>query len=488
MISATCRIIWPSSMGRMGPPGVPRSPIRPEEPSPGPIGAPGEADHEDGNSRSQVRTPSIVVRTPSIVVQTPPTQVQTPSIQVRTLPWQDRGPARQVGSSLIEEGPSFIQVHPATYLLAMAVLARIVLQGRPTYFMIAAAARHRGAVVFLWIVTCLLAYVAANLHVPLSSLIDTFVFPIMALFLFDGIDEGNARRVAILIHMIFAANAILALVEMASGWHLTPVVALGIDLSVADHRSSALFGHPLGNAMLTGLYIVALAVGAGRDLPPWLRPIALLLQLAAMVSFGGRLATVATLGLCAVLALRATFAILAGRRFRANSAAFFLGLLPLVAIGIAGAYAAGFFDQLLDRFVSDNRSAEARVIMFELMQRFPVSQLLFGPDQELLSAMMWTEGIEFGIESFWVSFVLTYGAVPSLFFFIGFGAFLVDLWRHAGKGAIWTIAYFLIVASGSLSIGGKTLALGALVMIDMVLLRAPRDERAEIAWPRRSRK
>src|SRR4051812_41243536 len=62
------------------------------------------------------------------------------------------------------------KIHPATYLLAMAVLARIVLQGRPTYFMIAAAARHRGAVAFLWIVTCLLAYVAANLHVPLSSL------------------------------------------------------------------------------------------------------------------------------------------------------------------------------------------------------------------------------------------------------------------------------------------------------------------------------
>jgi len=100
-----------------------------------------------------------------------------------------------------------------------------------------------------------------------------------------------------------------------------------------------------------------------------------------------------------------------------------------------------------------------------------------------LNSLMWTEGTEYGIESFWVSFVLTYGAVPSLLFFFGFGAFCLDLLRHAGKAGIWTIAYFLIVASGSLSIGGKTLALGALTIVNMILLRAPVSERGGLAWP-----
>jgi hypothetical protein len=97
---------------------------------------------------------------------------------------------------------------------------------------------------------------------------------------------------------------------------------------------------------------------------------------------------------------------------------------------------------------------------------------------------MWTEGIEFGIESFWVSFMLTYGILPSLLFFAGFCAFLFDLRRHAGKGALWTIVYVLIVASGSLSLGGKTLAVGALVIIDLILLRAPPKGIAALAWPR----
>ena len=392
------------------------------------------------------------------------------------------------GVNYAEAGGSLAaKIHPATYMLAMTLGLRIVLQPRPLRFLAGAAGEHRGAAIFLWILVTLLGYVVLNLHVPLSSLIDTFLFPIMMLLLLEGIDERNARRLALLIHAIFAVNGVLALVEMASGWRLTPIIVEGIDLSAIDRRSSALFGHPLGNAMLTGLYVVALSVGGGRDLPHWLRPAALLLQLAAMVSFGGRLATVAMLGLCAILALRMTASILAGRRFRASSAAFALGLLPLLIVGLVGAYEAGFFDQLLERFVSDNRSTESRVIMFELMGRFPLFQLLFGPDQDLLNSMMWTEGTEFGIESFWVSFILTYGLVPSLLFFIGLGAFLFDLSRHAGKGALWTVAYFLIVASGSLSIGGKTLALGALVMVDLILLRAPSPALPELAWPRRAR-
>ena len=92
--------------------------------------------------------------------------------------------------------------------------------------------------------------------------------------------------------------------------------------------------------------------------------------------------------------------------------------------------------------------------------------------------------VDVGIESFWISFILTYGLLPSLFFFAGLGAFLFDLWRRAGQGAPWTIAFFLIVASGSLSIGAKTLALGSLVIINLTLLRAHTAAPAALAWPR----
>jgi hypothetical protein len=389
-----------------------------------------------------------------------------------------------LGINYGESGGSLAaKIHPATYVLALALLVRIVSMEHPTRFLIAAAARHHGTMIFLWTVASLLAYTAVNLRVPLSSLVDTFVVPIMALLLLDGIDEKNAHLLARLIHTIYAANALLALFEMASEWRLTPLVALGAELT-ADRRSSALFGHPLANGLLTGTYLIALGVGGGRDLPFWMRPIAMLLQMAAMVSYGARLATVATLGLLVLMALREGGRLLAGRRFRVSTGAAFLGLLPVMIVALVGVYAAGFFDQLLERFVSDNRSAEARVVMFDLFSHFTGFQLLFGPDQDVLHSIMWTEGIEFGIESFWVSFVLTYGFVPSLMFFFGFGAFCLDLLYHSGKGAAWTIAFFLIVVSGSQSIGGKTLAVGALVILNMILLRAPVGERSGLARPR----
>ena len=375
------------------------------------------------------------------------------------------------------------KIHPATYLMTAALFARLVLDAHPSRFLVAAIERHFGATILLWMVVTLIAYVVVNLHVPLSLVIDTFIFPILALFLLDGIDERTARLLAWLIHLIFAANAVLGLVEMATGWRLTPIVLHDLDLTTIEPRSSAIFGHPLGNAMFTGLYIVMMAIGGGRDLPGLLRFPAMLLQIVGIFSFGGRAATVTMLALVLLIGLGRLAGLLQGRRFRTRSAAIYLSLLPVMIGAVFAAYAAGFFDLLLDRFVSDERSAQARVIMFEMFAHFTWFQLLFGPDQDLLRALSYTEGIEFGIESFWVSFPLTYGLVPSLFFFLAFGCFLLDLARQVRKGIGWVLAYFLIVISGSLSIGDKTLALGVLVILSMILLRRPAAERAEFPWP-----
>jgi hypothetical protein len=391
----------------------------------------------------------------------------------------------RLGINYVETGgPLFEKIHPATYLMAMALLARLALERHPTRFLVAAMMRRRGATIFLWTVASLIAYAVANLHVPISLLVDTFVFPLLVLALLDGIDETSARLLARLIHVIFAANAVLGLFEMAAGWRLTPIIIRDLDLTTLETRSSALFGHPLANAILTGLYAIILAVGGGRDLPGWARFPVMALQLAAMFCFGGRLATVATLFLITLLGLRQLGLILAGRRFRAG-AALYLAALPAMLVAVAGAYAGGFFDVLLDRFVSDQGSAQVRVVMLELFSHFTWYQLLFGPDQDLLHSVMFTEGTELGVESFWVSFLLTYGAVPSLVFFLGFGAFLFDLSTYARRGVGWAIVYFLIVVSGSLSIGDKTLALGAMVVLAMILLRPPETERAALAWPRR---
>ena len=72
-------------------------------------------------------------------------------------------------------------------------------------------------------------------------------------------------------HALLLLNATIGIVEFASGLRFTPLVAAGVVIE-DDWRSTALLGHPLANASLTGAYILMLALGAGRDLPPLLRP------------------------------------------------------------------------------------------------------------------------------------------------------------------------------------------------------------------------
>src|SRR6185295_10845732 len=106
-------------------------------------------------------------------------------------------------------------------------------------------------------------------------------------------------RVEKLIHVLLAANAALALFEYAVGYRLFPFRFEGVELEW-DMRSTGLSGHPLENAQLTSIYIMALLAGGGASMPAALRPAAVLLQLAAMVPFGGRTATLLTLAMMAL--------------------------------------------------------------------------------------------------------------------------------------------------------------------------------------------
>ncbi len=83
------------------------------------------------------------------------------------------------------------------------------------------------------------------------------------------------------------------LVEFATGQRFFPYRLDGA-IFETDTRSAALQGHPLGNATLTACYVLALLSGGGR-LPDSVRIGFVLLQSAALVTFGGRSGIVITL-------------------------------------------------------------------------------------------------------------------------------------------------------------------------------------------------
>lgn len=366
-------------------------------------------------------------------------------------------------------GSSLTKIHPSTYLVVLASGLFFMLRG-PLAFTDEIIKRHKGTVVLIITWLMLFAYIVVFQGKPLTSTIDTFILPVGLFFILPRLGEKQLHYIALFIHLFMTVNAILGVLEFVAHFRLTPIMAEGIELTT-DWRSSALLGHPLSNALVTGTYALGLMLGGGRDLPAWSRVPLLGLQAFAMFVFGGRMA-MALLGGAAVLWMMwHALTVLQGRRMSLNAAAAIALIVPLVAIGFSLLVADGFFDKLLMRFVEDEGSAASRVRMFELISQIPPEELFTGPDPVYVMQLQRLNGIPFGIESFWVGFVAYYGLLMAIPFLIGMVTFWIDLGRATTWQGWCTILFFVAVCTTSASLSGKTTVIGMLVAFNLTMFR-----------------
>jgi hypothetical protein len=280
---------------------------------------------------------------------------------------------------------------------------------------------------------------------------------------------------------------LLGLIEVVTGWRLIHIsVPEGVtsdptrtdlvfdwraDLAT-DWRATALFGHPLENAMLMGAFLICLASRGTA----WLGTVPRLglgvLALLAMFAFGGRASLVfagffiALLGL-AGLARR----LIAGGAFGYRRAGAILLVLPLIGAGLALVSETGLFERMAERFRADEGSAMARLRMWSLFDPIPWRDLILAPDQAVVKTWQRLEGLEFGIESFWVGFVLTYGLIMSVVLIAGLAAFVVSVVRLSGRGALAVFSFYFAGASTSTSLSSKTTSFAILTALILLVLR-----------------
>ena len=272
-------------------------------------------------------------------------------------------------------------------------------------------------------------------------------------------------------------NAALSFYELIGGWRLTPLVVNGEDL-LDEPRSTALLGHPLANAMLMGTYIVMLAQGGARDLPKVLRPICFFMALASLIPFGGRAATAATLAALGYLAIRRILDILGGAEFEIRSVLSGIIIVPLAAFGLVLAIDMGAFDTLTNRLFDDEGSAGTRIEMFALFRYLSTYELIFGPDPNMLMTWVRLHGLEYGIESFVVAFVLNYGLLCSVLFFPPFAIYLAYLKTSLRPGTGLVLIHFLVVALASISLSSKSPTMSIFVMLLTILMRPGQESSA----------
>ncbi len=393
----------------------------------------------------------------------------------------------ELGFAYDEAGGNALEkIHPATMLAALLVLVAAAGAGNPIGWALQQVSDSRSLVPYLGVIALLVVFSLRVVHLPFTHFFDTSLLPIFVYVLFKDMRETRGRNLALLLHVLMAFNAGLGLFEFASGLRITPLVAEG-QIIEDDWRSTALLGHPLSNASLTGCYLLILSLGGGRDLPSLVRLSVFLLNVAGMVVFGGRAATVLLLVLLVLLAATRLVGILRGGRFSPSSVLKGLVMVPLAALLTVVAAEAGFFDKFISRFFDDKGSAETRAEMFELFNHIPLSELLLAPDSRQIDTLKHHYGLDFGIESFWVSFVLQYGLIASLAYFAVLLAFSIDVIRRVRPGSPWAFVFFYGVASTSVSLSAKSPLLGIFTLMILVLLReSRRTARAPLASTRRA--
>lgn len=363
------------------------------------------------------------------------------------------------------------KIHPATYLAVVLVGWTLMRAGNPV-IPVAQALNRRPACVLLAVCgVLLLVLIAARGGTGLAGSIDTFVLAGLVPILLLDRDPVTLGRLESVFHGVMLANALLGLFELASGQRFFPFRFDGMAFET-DTRSAALQGHPLANATMTACYVLALARGGGR-LGPGSRAGMITLQLVALVTFGGRSATVTTLVLGTGVGLAALNRTLRGGRVPLVGAACACFALTILPVAVAVLAAAGFFDTLLSRFVSDGGSAQARVDMLAIFDAIPFRELLLGPDMLQVSTLRRIYGLEWGIENSIISDVLYHGILVTAVLVLAVGLYLTEIARSCRRGVWLPILTFVILVNTFEGLAGKTTILAKFAL--MLILLFPRS-------------
>jgi len=370
-------------------------------------------------------------------------------------------------------GSAATKIHPSTYLIILLFAWRSCTFGNPVGYCVHVADRRPATALMAAIAIVLLFVIILRQRPNMAGMIDTFVASTLFALMLGEDDERTFARLPAVIHAIMTANALLALVEFATKTLVFPYRFDG-EVFVNDLRSSALQGHPLANATLTSIYVLALLSGA-RSLSTPVRLGMIGLQCAALVAFGGRSAMVVTIILGGSYALFQGFRKLRAGRVNLLGAALAMMLVALLPIAIAVLASQGFFDALLSRFVSDGGSANARVEMFEIFKYLELRDVIVGPSVDLIDSLRRINGLEQGIENPIIRMTVYQGAFFTLVMMFGFSLFMHDVARRCHPGVLLPMLGWLILLNTSESLASKTALLSKFVVLCLALYRPSRS-------------
>jgi hypothetical protein len=384
-------------------------------------------------------------------------------------------------------GNPLTKIHPSTFLIAGLFAWNAFTSGNPPAYVARGIWNYPACFLLLIAMAALFVQIVTRSAPGMAGSIDTFLGPALLLVMMGDLDERGLQRLETTIHVVMAINALMALVEFATGRRFFPFVFDGV-VNIYDTRSTALQGHPLENAAVTAFYVLALLNSRG-SFSTGVKITQICLQLAALVAFGGRTATVVATALASVyLMYRAHLALRTGRVPILTAAATLI-LAATVPVMIGALAAHGFFNALMERFlVDDGGSAASRVEMFHIFDYVSNRDLLVGPDPALIASQRWQHGLSDGTENPIITFLLYQGIFVTLLLVVAVVAFLYEVARHCVTGVWLPMVAFTVLLNSSESIASKTNIVTKFAIVMLCLYRPRRariEPRAISSWAQR---
>ncbi|ABD05719.1 conserved hypothetical protein [Rhodopseudomonas palustris HaA2] len=376
-------------------------------------------------------------------------------------------------------GSPITKIHVSTYFIVLLFAVFLVTYPQKGDLARYYLATKLGSIFFFCAATFAVINIVVDGRNGFGMYFDTDLHLFLCAMLLPFVTPENMDRLERFLHWFFLANAVLAVVELAIGFNIFPLITYSPDgMTTVEPRATAFLSHPLHAATITCVYIVSLLCGAGRDLRPNLRLPMIGLQCAALLAFGGRTAFLLTGLIMAGMLLWGAFRAAAGMKMSQRGLIVWFSIIPVGIAAVAVLAAIGAFDPLLDRFTEDGGSARTRWLMVPLLLSFDWGDMLWGAHTEYVRSQVYSFGLEWGVENPFIQMSVFQGVVIASLIMLGILLLIWEAYRRMTAKAIYPIAVFFFLCSTFGSFAGRFFTFAIFLVVVATLFRrtdAPPD-------------
>lgn len=356
-------------------------------------------------------------------------------------------------------GSPFIKIHPSSYLILLAFLA--CLAQRSFQSSLGEVAQQK-PMVWIYPLIASLVTVITVLRFGISGVafyIDGLIVPGALAWLLLAESEIFRRRTFHLIVVVILLNAVLGILEAASGWRLLPYLIAGEAHREEFFRSAALASHPLESAGRTVPVLLASLV-----MPSKVSLILIPILLLGLLGFGSRSAFIIVLVCLLMIYQRDLMASIRSRTISVEKTmgSLLLGLL-IFLVSLMMIFSLDLGARIIETLYWD-QSASARIESVLMLRHLSLEEWWFGSGPEGVKNLTQLRMGWFNFENFWVILLIQLGVIQLILFTLAFLFWMANLVREAAFNIRLAALAFLIIASGSDILATKTTNLSILVV------------------------